>query len=192
MKTHFGHTRVLVICAAGLTSCTQRPSIEQYDLVPSAGVTIVQAKTNSYELTEFTTPSSPVVFSMHVDHSTGKVTLNVKVRSEFSSLLVDCDTATIEYGGKAYKTLPDPKYSDNVVQPVKCRSGQVVDGFQRDLPHTYPGAASIEFILPAPVSGSIALTLPSVSLDKAAVDGPKNSTTVTFQVKKFVEGGGWH
>jgi hypothetical protein len=186
------HAINLLICAIGLVSCRQAPSIEQYDLVPSEGITIVHAKTNSYELTEFITRLNSPVFSMYVDPSIGTVTLNIKARGEFTELLVDCDTASIEYGGKAYKTLPKPEYSDRVVQPVKCRAGQVVDGFQTDLPHTYAGAASVEFKLPAPVSGPIIVTLPSVSMEKAVVDGPKNLITVMFQVKKFVEGGGWH
>jgi hypothetical protein len=192
MNLNRSHTIILLIFAVGLMSCRQAPSIEQYDLVPSEGITIVQAKTNSYELTEFITRLNSPVFSMYVDLSTGTVTLNIKAPSEFTELLVDCDTASIEYDGKAYKTLPNPEYSERVVQPVKCRAGQVVDGFQRDLPHTYAGAASIEFRLPAPVSGPIVLTLPWVSMKTAVDDGPKNLITVRYQPKKFVEGGGWN
>jgi hypothetical protein len=192
MNLNRNHTIILLTFVIGLVSCRQAPSIEQYDLVPSEGVTIVQAKTNSYELTEFITRLNSPVFSLYVDLSTGTVTLHVKAPSEFTELVVDCDTASIEYGGKAYKTLPNPEYSERVVQPVKCRAGQVVDGFQTDLPHTYAGAASIEFRLPAPVSGPMVVTLPSVFMESAGADGPKNLITVKYQPKKFVEGGGWH
>jgi len=191
MKANFGQIRVMLIFVAGLASCTQR-SIEQYDLVPSAGVTIVQAKTNSLELSKFTTASIPVVFSMLVDRSTGNVTLYVEAGGEFPVFLVDCDTARIEYAGKAYKTIPNTLYSGSTAQPIKCRSGQVVDGFQKTQSPAYTGAVSIEFNLPAPVTGSIALTLPSVFLHREANDRPESSITVTFQLKKFVEGGGWH
>jgi hypothetical protein len=192
MNGNRNHTIYLLIATIGLVSCRQAPSIEQYDLVPSEGITIVQAKTSSYETTEFITRQNSPVFSLNVDLSTGAVTLHIAAPREFTELLVDCDTASIDYGGKTYKTLPNPEYSERVVQPVKCRAGQVVDGFQRDLPHTYAGAASVEFGLPAPVGGPIVLTLPSVSMESAVADGPRNLIRVRYETKRFVEGGGWH
>lgn len=173
-----------------LAGCNLTKTVEQYDITSTSEVTVIERKTDGTNASTFTAGGGHAMFMMSVDGPKGKAALLVGMRTG-GSLFIDCSTATISYNGERFSPTSTSTTNKWYEDLVKCTPGSVIDASKMTSPGKTARTTFIEFDLPSNLAAPLELTLPRVSpysnfLDRAP------QPTVTYKLKKFAEGGGWH
>lgn len=182
--------RFLVPLLVLLTACNLTKTVEQYDIASTTDVTVLEQKTDGTNASTFTAGGRHAMFMMSVDTATGKAALLIKMRTG-GSLFIDCSTATILHKGERFAPTTTPTTNKLYEDLVKCTPGSVIDVSRITSSGKTAETTFIEFDLPPHLAAPLELTLPRVSPFSNFLERTPQPT-VTYKLKKFAEGGGWH